>query len=126
MRVRRLSCVVATSVLLALAACGDDSASSSVGAAAAPITNAAGPATSAGAPATAAGTTTAVVTGPAVTPASTATAAPATAAPATTGAATAAAVPEVLRFQAARIGGGTVDAAVYAGKPVAFWFWAPG
>ena len=35
-------------------------------------------------------------------------------------------VPEVLRFTAPRVGGGTVDATAYAGRPVAFWFWAPG
>ncbi|MFM7535980.1 MAG: hypothetical protein ACKO91_09340 [Acidimicrobiales bacterium] len=106
MRLHKLSAVTLASAVLALAACGDDSASSSVGAAQGTITNATaapaiGAAPSSSAPATS------IATGVA-----------------TTGAA--ATVPEVLRFQAARIGGGTVDAAAYAGKPVAFWFWAPG
>lgn len=31
----------------------------------------------------------------------------------------------VLNFSTTRVGGGTVNGADYAGKPVAFWFWAP-
>ena len=31
-----------------------------------------------------------------------------------------------LQFTAARLDGGTIQGADYAGKPVAFWFWAPG
>ena len=122
-RLHKLSAVTLASAVLALAACGDDSASSSVGAAQGTITNATaapaiGAAPSSSAPATS------IATGVATTGA----AATTTAAPVTTGATTPppVAVPEVLRFQAARIGGGTVDAAAYAGKPVAFWFWAPG
>ena len=34
-------------------------------------------------------------------------------------------VPDVLAFSAPRVGGGTVDLADYAGKPVLLWFWAP-
>lgn len=34
-------------------------------------------------------------------------------------------VPEILDFQAQRVGGGTFDAAELAGAPVAIWFWAP-
>lgn len=48
-----------------------------------------------------------------------------TAVPPTTGAASVEA-PEVLRFSAPLVGGGTFDGAAVAGKPVAFWFWAPG
>jgi len=34
-------------------------------------------------------------------------------------------VAEALRFTAAVVGGGNLDAATLAGQPVAFWFWAP-
>jgi len=36
-----------------------------------------------------------------------------------------AAVPELLQFTAPAVGGGEIDAAVFAGKPTVFWFWAP-
>jgi hypothetical protein len=32
---------------------------------------------------------------------------------------------EVLRFSAPRLGGGTIDGEDFAGRDVAFWFWAP-
>jgi hypothetical protein len=32
----------------------------------------------------------------------------------------------LLNFTAALVGGSQVDAASLLGKPVAFWFWAPG
>jgi len=35
------------------------------------------------------------------------------------------AVPQSLAFSAPRVGGGTIDMATYAGKPVLLWFWAP-
>jgi hypothetical protein len=35
------------------------------------------------------------------------------------------AVPQSLAFAAPRVGGGTIDMAAYAGKPVLLWFWAP-
>ena len=35
------------------------------------------------------------------------------------------AVPEALRFTAPLVGGGEFDGATAAGRPVAFWFWAP-
>lgn len=35
------------------------------------------------------------------------------------------AVPAVLDFTAARIGGGEIQAARYAGRPVVLWFWSP-
>jgi len=35
------------------------------------------------------------------------------------------AVPQSLAFSAPRVGGGTIDMAAYAGKPVILWFWAP-
>ena len=35
------------------------------------------------------------------------------------------AVPEALRFTAPLVGGGQFDGAAPAGRPVAFWFWAP-
>jgi hypothetical protein len=34
-------------------------------------------------------------------------------------------VPAALAFGATLVGGGSIDLAQYAGKPVAFWFWAP-
>ncbi len=36
-----------------------------------------------------------------------------------------AAAPEALRFVAPSVGGGTLDLSTYAGRTVAFWFWAP-
>lgn len=36
-----------------------------------------------------------------------------------------AAIPALLDFTAPAVGGGTVDGADHAGKPVALWFWAP-
>ncbi len=52
---------------------------------------------------------------------------PATEAPASQSADDTAAgdVPEILRFTNALVGGGELDAAELAGKPTAFWFWAP-
>jgi hypothetical protein len=35
------------------------------------------------------------------------------------------AVPEALRFTAPLVGSGEFDGAAVAGRPVAFWFWAP-
>ena len=34
-------------------------------------------------------------------------------------------VPAALDFRAPLVGGGEFDGATYAGRPVAFWFWAP-
>lgn len=34
-------------------------------------------------------------------------------------------VPEVLRFSAPRLGGGTVEGEDFSGEDVALWFWAP-
>lgn len=34
-------------------------------------------------------------------------------------------IPELLRFTAPLVGGGTFDGASLADQPVAFWFWAP-
>jgi hypothetical protein len=56
-------------------------------------------------------------------PAAGATTAATTAAPAATVAPVA--VPPTLDFTAPLVGGGTFDAKQYAGKKVAFWFWAP-
>lgn len=33
--------------------------------------------------------------------------------------------PEILRFTGPLVGGGELEAAGLAGKPTAFWFWAP-
>lgn len=45
---------------------------------------------------------------------------------ATTSAATGSApIPELLRFSAPLVGGGTFSGADYAGRATAFWFWAP-
>jgi hypothetical protein len=49
----------------------------------------------------------------------------ATSAPAASGAQPANISP-TLQFTAAKLDGGTVQGAEFAGKPVAFWFWAPG
>ncbi|MFZ4811473.1 MAG: hypothetical protein ACOYL9_09030 [Ilumatobacteraceae bacterium] len=49
--------------------------------------------------------------------------APASTAPTSSEATTA--VPAALAFQAPLVGGGEFDGATYAGRPVAFWFWAP-
>jgi hypothetical protein len=35
------------------------------------------------------------------------------------------AVPQALALTAPRVGGGTINLADYAGKPVLLWFWAP-
>lgn len=35
------------------------------------------------------------------------------------------AVPDSLAFSAPQVGGGTINMADYAGKPVLLWFWAP-
>ncbi len=35
------------------------------------------------------------------------------------------AVPESLAFSAPQVGGGAIDMAGFAGKPVLLWFWAP-
>jgi hypothetical protein len=35
------------------------------------------------------------------------------------------AIPDSLAFSAPRVGGGSVNLADYAGKPVMLWFWAP-
>ena len=35
------------------------------------------------------------------------------------------AVPEALRFTAPLVGGGEFDGPTAAGRPTAFWFWAP-
>jgi uncharacterized membrane protein len=37
-----------------------------------------------------------------------------------------AATPDSLDFAASYVGGAPYDASVFAGKPVALWFWAPG
>ena len=34
-------------------------------------------------------------------------------------------MPEVLRFAAPRLSGGTIDGEDLSGQDVAFWFWAP-
>jgi hypothetical protein len=34
-------------------------------------------------------------------------------------------VPALLRFEGTLVGGGTIDGAELAGRPVAAWFWAP-
>ncbi len=55
----------------------------------------------------------------------TATAIDATTRVAATSTAAVVSVPEVLRFSAQLVGGGQLDGATYAGRPVVFWFWAP-
>jgi hypothetical protein len=58
-------------------------------------------------------------------PASQEPAAAPTVAPATTVAPSAPVVPQALALSAPRVGGGTINLADYAGKPVLLWFWAP-
>lgn len=48
-----------------------------------------------------------------------------TAATVGTGSSGPAGVPAALDFTAPLVGGGTFDGAALAGRPVAFWFWAP-
>jgi hypothetical protein len=43
----------------------------------------------------------------------------------TTPSAATGAVPQSLALSVPRVGGGTIDLADYAGKPVLLWFWAP-
>jgi septal ring-binding cell division protein DamX len=93
---------------LALAACGSATKTTKVGAEAPAAKSAA----STAAPAQTAKP--AATTAPA---GAATTTAPATAAPV--------AVPPTLDFTATLVGGGTFDAKQYAGKQVAFWFWAP-
>jgi hypothetical protein len=62
------------------------------------------------------------ITPPAAAPAASASASAATT-PAT--APGSSSVPDSLAFSAPRVGGGTVNLADYAGKPVLLWFWAP-
>ena len=45
--------------------------------------------------------------------------------PATPSPTGAAQIPEILEFEAPLLGGGTLRGVDYAGKDVAFWFWAP-
>ena len=99
-RPRRAVRLAVAAALLALAACGS-ATPSSVGAAA---------------PATAP---------PAQTAASSSPASATTAAPASASAAGSVKVSKVLTFSAPKLGGGTLEGASLAGKPVAFWFWAP-
>jgi hypothetical protein len=110
LRVSALSC----GLLLTLASCGSSKAVNTATPAAAP------------APATAAPTTGAAAATTATASAAT-TAAPgaATTQPAATPAGPAAAVPAIYNFKTTKVGGGAVDGAEFAGKPVAFWFWAP-
>jgi hypothetical protein len=103
--------VIALIPLLALAACGDDSGSEP--SATASATPGASAATTVAAPTA---STTASAGGDATAPPSSA------AAPQVTNAA---AIPEALDFSASFVGGGEFDPTAYAGKPVAFWFWAP-
>jgi phosphate-selective porin len=74
--------------------------------------------------------TTAAPAAPAAAPAATtvkaaATPAATTAKPAAASAAPAGALPEIYNFKTNKVGGGAVDGADFAGKPTAFWFWAP-
>lgn len=60
-------------------------------------------------------------------PQATTTAAPGDTAPGVTAqpATSAVPVPPVLEVTANLVGGGTIDLAAYAGRPLAVWFWAP-
>jgi hypothetical protein len=106
-----------------LAACGDKTVSQP----------AAAPSAAGATPAPAVVTTPATTTRPATTAtpatpqASTAPALPSTTAVTTVAApgTTATAVPEALAFKAPLVGGGELNLADYAGKPVLLWFWAP-
>jgi hypothetical protein len=113
----RSASALSCGLLLALASCGSSKAVTTAAPAAAPAVTNAAPAATTAAPATALAPSTAL--------------APATAAP-DPGAVTtqpaavpAAAVPEIYKFKTNKVGGGAVDGAEFAGKPTAFWFWAP-
>jgi hypothetical protein len=107
MRIRGVTAVTC-GVLLTLASCGSSK-----------TVNTAAPAAAPAATTVKAATTGVTAAAPAVS-----TAAPA--ASTTLAAATpAAALPEIYNFKANKVGGGAVDGAEFAGKPVAFWFWAP-
>jgi Flp pilus assembly protein TadG len=104
---------------LALAACGSDDAATDTGASAteAPAAETAPSVENTEAPEGA-------------TPADTGSASAATTAPsagATTPGTESASVevPEVLQFSSALVGGGELDLATLAGRPVLLWFWAP-
>lgn len=45
--------------------------------------------------------------------------------PVVTEASNSGAIPDSLAFSAPRVGGGSINMADYAGKPVLLWFWAP-
>ena len=49
----------------------------------------------------------------------------ASSAPAVTGSSVDAGAPKLLQFAAPLVGGGEFDGTSVAGRPVAFWFWAP-
>lgn len=112
MRSRSPGAGIALLAVLALAACGGGSPDT------APLDT----------PATTAGTTTSPAA-PATTTAApgTAPAAPGTAPAGDTTPAPAPEVPPILQLSAPLVGGGELDVgATFGGRPVAFWFWAPG
>jgi hypothetical protein len=98
--------VLGCGFLLTLASCGSSKAVTTAVPAAAPA---------------------ATTAAPAAAPSTAAAAAPgaATTQPASAPAAPAAAVPQIYNFKTSKVGGGAVDGAEFAGKPTAFWFWAP-
>lgn len=117
--------VLLVGLVVAISACGASKVTTAVqpaGTAAAPVASS----SSAGAPASSAAATTAG--GQAATSStSLAGAAPASSTlPAATAATSTIATPSILKFSVPKVGGGTVNGSDYAGKPVAFWFWAPG
>lgn len=103
--------------LLGLAACGGGSGGTTE-AQGAPATAEAPAVTPAPQPIAQPAATTAGAAAPAVDPAAT-TAVAAEPAPTV-------AVPPILQLTAPLVGGGELDFASFAGRPVAFWFWAPG
>lgn len=99
-------------LLLTLASCGSSKAvNTATPAAPSAAASTAAPATAAAAAATTVATSAALSA--------------ATTQPAAAPAAPAAALPAIYNFKTTKVGGGAVEGAEFAGKPVAFWFWAP-
>jgi hypothetical protein len=94
----------------------------------APSGNAAGTVPAAGSSASAGpavGSTVRAPGGSTAAPATTAPSSTASAGPSATAASEPAAVPKLLDFSSPGVDGGSIDARSFAGKAVAFWFWAP-
>ncbi len=122
-RPRRSVAALAAGLLL-LSACGGDAAEDGAsGATPAPVTSAPSAGTES---ADTAGTADTAEAGSETSPATDASSDTSAATnPATEGDADPVPVPEALQFSSALVGGGELDLATLAGRPVLLWFWAP-